>query len=456
MVIFLGITIIISTFAIIDWKRTVLVWLPLCMLFNSCVCIRYAPPALTIVLAVNLVLIGVFLLRKNKMHGQLCNSKFLYAKSFRVYLISYFFSIVFSVVPFVTVFTGTVKYFINTFAIIYLFHKALKTSDDLRLFLKSALIIFIPIVLLGGYEAVFHDNPWLDIVYLSVPDIDYIRGKMYYIPPFLNYSGDLSMRFGMVRCFSFFNIHIYFGCACVLYLFLFLYFNQKGYHYGKSLSTMTYTSISILCILGIILSNSKTPMVGLPFLLLSAIPIKRFISPKGFLIGITVMIVVIMAISYNQDLFNNFTAIFDTKLQEEGGGSNVEMRATQYRVGLSLFMQNPIFGNGIDSLVYISKQSSKYDEILGSESSWLKILPQQGLLGIFAYIYMYKEMFIHLRESSSTNTAFFYLLGLIIMETATGFMDFHVYAPSVVAIERYKQICRARHPVLLKQQIIDV
>lgn len=437
---YIGIILLISIFAYFDWKRTVLIWLPWSMLFNQCVCIRYAPPALTITLAVNFVIIGVYFIKKKQLRKHLSKYPFLFKKSFKAYLISYILSMLFSIVPLTMVFTGTIRYFVCTFAIVYLFHRAIENTNDLKLFIKASLVVFIPIIMLGLFEAIFHDNPWLDIVYLTVPDVDYVIGKMYYIPPFLSSTGDLDMRFGMVRCYSFFNIHIAFGCACVLYLFLFLYFNQRNYKSGRWLSTPVYLFISLLCVIGIVLCNSKTPMVGLPFLVMAAIPIKIFASPKGIATIMAVCFAVIIAMGYNENLFNNFLALFDKKIMEEGEGSTVDMRATQYTVGLSLFLQNPLFGNGIDSLGYIAKQTSKYADILGSESSWLKILPQQGLLGIVAYLILYREMFSHLKLSAGRKTAFFYCIGLILMETATGFMEFSIYAPAVIAVERYQQL----------------
>lgn len=440
MILYFVITILICVFAYIDWKRTVLIWIPFSMLFNQSVCIKYTSPAITISLAVNVALMAILYIQKEKLQIHLTKRAFLFEKVFYAYLISYGMSMLFSIVPLTTVLTGTIKYFINTFGIVYLFHLALNTKKDLSLFIKATFIAMLPIIMLGLFEAVFHDNPWLDRVYLSAPNVNYILGKMYYVPPFLSYTGDLSTRFGLVRCYSFFNIHIAFGCACLLQLFLFLYFNSKNYYDGKLLSKTTYLSVSLLCIVGIILSNSKTPMVGLPFLVLAAVPYSKFFSTKGIACLAFIIIAVFVVMNYNENIFNNFRALFDDKMMEEGGGSSISMRAKQYEVGLSLFYRNPLFGNGIDSLSYIKGQTSRYADILGAESSWLKILPQQGLLGAIVYLFLYSEMYKHLKISAGRNTALFFCLGLILMETATGIMDFSIFGPIIVAIERYYQL----------------
>lgn len=440
MILYLLITIFICAYAFFDWKKVVIIWLPVSMLFNPCVCLKYSPPALTVVLAINFVLLILYYFREKKKKYELCNKPFIFKRVFIVYLISYGLSMMFSVVPFTTVFAGTVQYFLNTFIIVYLFHKAIRKPDDIKLFTMTAIIVFIPIILLSIYETVFHDNPWLDYVYFSVPNSDYIIGKMFYKPPFLSSSGDLAIRYGMVRCYSFFNIHIDFGCACLIYLFFFLFSIQYGISSGKLLSANTLSAISILCIVGIVLSNSKTPMVGFFFLVFAAIPPGKLFNTKGLVIAIMAIILFIILLDYKKELFYNFLALFDTEIQEKGGGSTAHLRMTQYKIGWDLFMKNPLLGNGIGALDFFLNRSSRYVEILGSESSWLKILPQQGLLGVATYIYLYKEIFVLLKKYTRLSTAVFYCLGLILMETATGFMNFSVYAPILVIIERYYQL----------------
>ncbi len=438
MFLYTGIVILILLLALINWKRTVLLWLPLSLLFNPCVCLKYNPPALTVTLAVNLILTGLYFIREKKKRNIMWNGDFLFKKSCKMYLWSYGLSIIFSIVPVMTVFMNTVQYFMNTFMIVFLFNKALNSYDDIKLFIKIAIIVFIPIIGLGLFESVTHDNPWLDFVYLNCPDAEFVEGKMYYTPPFLTPSNDVQTRFGMVRSYSFFDIHIAFGCACVIYLFLFLYFNRFGRL--QSISSYYFIIIIFLCLVGVLLCNSKTPFVGLPFIIIAAIPIRYFFQGKGVLILFFFLIVVLIALSYNNSLFENFYALFDSQKMEEGGGSTAQMRVEQYKAGIDLFMQNPLFGNGIGSLSYILKSTSKYAEIRGSESSWLKVLPQQGIVGLFAYLALYKDMFLHLDKFSGRRTAFGFCTGLMAMETATGFMTFSVYAPIVITVVRYNQL----------------
>ena len=70
----------------------------------------------------------------------------------------------FSIVPFTEVFANTIKYFIQNFIIVYLFQRALYNKEDIKLFLKTGLIVVALIISLGLYETIFKDNPVLDYV----------------------------------------------------------------------------------------------------------------------------------------------------------------------------------------------------------------------------------------------------------------------------------------------------
>ena len=248
---------IISFFAFKNWKGTMVLWLPIQLLFNECVCLKYTSPALTLVLAVDIVLLFAYYRIRHKI--KLKQDKFFFKEVFIAYLISYLLSMLFSIVPIREVFTNTIKYFITNFLVLFLFQKALISTKEIHLFYKGTFIVTILMVGLGAYETIAGDNPVLDFVYLNAP-LDTIDGKMYYIPPFLNYTGELSQRFGMARAFSFFNIHIAFGCACVLYLYYYAYMFRQ-----KCIPNIKYFLLAgiILLLIGIFLSNSKTPIVGL-------------------------------------------------------------------------------------------------------------------------------------------------------------------------------------------------
>ena len=81
---------IILGFAWIDCKRTIIVWMPLQLLFNDMVALKYTSPILTLSIAINFILPLIFLYKyilKNK-RTELTNEPFFFNKVFVLYLIS--------------------------------------------------------------------------------------------------------------------------------------------------------------------------------------------------------------------------------------------------------------------------------------------------------------------------------------------------------------------------------
>ena len=101
-----------SLFALYDLRKAILIWMPAQLLFNSQVALRYASPALYLNLSVTIVL---FLLYYFKGLGKYKdNETFLFKPILILNLISYGFSLMFSIVPFSQVFMETVRTFMNT------------------------------------------------------------------------------------------------------------------------------------------------------------------------------------------------------------------------------------------------------------------------------------------------------------------------------------------------------
>lgn len=120
-------------------------------------------------------------------------------------------------------------------------------------------------------------------------------------------------------------------------------------------------------------------------------------------------------------------------LPTRGGGSNVAMRTRQFEVGLSLFERSPLVGNGIGSIAVFMKGGNNAD-LLGAESSWLKILPERGLVGVIVYLYLYFTMYRKLLPYMSKRPLICFLGGILAMETATGFLNMVIYGSIVIVL----------------------
>ena len=416
-----------------NWRKTVIAWIPFSMLFNNAVCLKYSSPAISLNLAVDfaLLLLYFFYYREHTI-GLFVEKKTVYffRTSFIAYIVSYTLSLFVSIVPFTEAITTTVKFFVESFVVVYLFQLALRTQKDVYFFFGCLSVSLLLIAIVGLIESFYRINPVLTYIYYNAPSTQALAGKMYFNPEHL-FLG-IGERFSLRRTYSFFHIHIAYGCACVMYFFLYMYVIFK-YKYFQNYK---YYLLLPIVFSGVLLCNSKTPYVGLLFFLLPLLSINTY-SKFRYIIYIVILLLIVL-IAFPEYL-NSFFALFDRKLEEEGGGSTIALREKQYKIGIQLFLKNPLLGNGVRSLTIMTERVSN-SGLLGSESSWLKILPERGLVGAWAYLYMYYCSFVKLRVATGKFIAFAFLGGIFAMEFATGFMAFSIWASIVIVIWRMYEL----------------
>ncbi len=414
-------------FAIHNLRKAILAWMPIQLFFiNPQIALRYNSPAIYLNLAIEMSLLIIYLsktgvqLRKERFN----DSKFLFGSILTVTAVSYFLSLLFSIVSFSSVMMETIRTFLSNFLFLYLFQKALSSKKDVKYVLLCCFSVIVPIFLLGLYESIFRDNPWLDYVYLH-SNIEYMR--MYYRPPFI--SGGPWIRYGFVRAYSFFYIHIQYGAICVFLLALLVpYYKLKGLGVNRS----WLIASSIMLVTCVLMSNSKTSMVGIiPIIFLVFLntpPSKRL----SYVMPLTIAL--IAAILLVPGYFDNLFSLVDESI-DDGGGSNVQMRKRQLEVALGMFAKSPIFGNGIGSISVLEKFGDNAD-ILGSESVWLKLLPERGILGVFVYIYSLYYMYDRFQLRIPKMILLSFLASLVLMETSTGFMPMSIYGSVLIMLYR--------------------
>lgn len=413
-----------TIYAFIDIKKAILIWLPFKLLFNNQIAIRYTSPGIALVIALDISLFFVFLVRERNTK-RLYVGKFPFNKINLAFCASYFVSLLFTVAPFQTAIVATVKYFISGFCMLYLAHKAFCSKKDILFFLRCSAIVSLLIISLALLENILRTNPWLDFVYYNSP-YDPDEARMFYSPE------GLEMRYGLVRSRSFFSFHIPFGFACVCFYWMFFYFYKYVHDFRGSSMFMV---VSVMLLAGVFMSNSKQAYIGLLFMIMSLYPLKSVFNLK---IVLPIIIIIILIILYIPNYLNNFFSLTDEQLAEEGGGSTIALRGAQYLVAWNMFSQNPIIGNGISSISVLKNQAGNY-MILGAESSWLQILPEQGLFGAFVYLYMYKELW-KMKKMINKRVLFFFLISIFVMETAGGLKDVSIWCLALLTIYRYNQL----------------
>ena len=422
-----AVLILVMVGCLIDFKKTVIIWLSAQLLFNAQIALRYSPPALSLVLGINLFLFCYYIIKRNSIAYKLNNEPFILFGAMCLVISSYILSSLFGDIQSFKGITTTIKYFGSGFCLLILAQKVLNTKEDLKLYLRSSAIIFGLIVALAISETIIQHNLWLDFVYYNSPINDDTLGRMFYNPM------GMQMRYGMVRAQSTFGIHLAFGYACCMYFWLFALLSRGKRNF---LPLWQLYLLSILLAGGVFMANSKTGYVGICFMLMSIYSLKHLFNVKIVFPVICMMIVILV---YFPDYLNNYFSLFDSNLADEGGGSTVEGRKNQFDVALRMFDRNPLFGNGLGSISLMMKHSN-YSDILGAESSWMQILPERGLYGAIAYIYMYWVTFVRFKKYIPAKIVLFFLLGLGVMETATGVLNMAVWGVVLLAMKRLYQI----------------
>ena len=248
--------IVILLCVVYDYKRTVIMWLPAQMLFNAQIAVRYASPAMSLVLAVDAFLLMYYFVNKQRLKKKLSSDAFFLKTPMYFMIASFVLASMFGEIQATKGFTAMIKYFFSGFGIVFLTLKVLKTNKDIALFMKASLFVCVMIVVLGLSESILKDNLWLDFVYFNSPNDETTYGRMFYIPPALG--GGLEMRYGMVRARSFFGIHIVFGFACLMYFWLFALSLREKWTYV----TRPFTILVIVLLLaGVFIANAKTGYV---------------------------------------------------------------------------------------------------------------------------------------------------------------------------------------------------
>lgn len=402
-----------------DFKRTVLVWVPMSLMFNSQVCVYYDSPAtsLTVAVDISLVLYYFVVVRRDCERYGLRSDNFFFSPAIIVMLVSYILALFFSTIPFHYSFNKTVKTFLDQFGMIILFFRCLDSRDDIELFLKVSSVIAIIAVLNGLVELTTHINPIGDFVYYTSPHD--AEGRGWYIPYAVR--GVLKMRFGMVRCFSFFGLHLVFGFACCLWLFMSLFCKENDVVLFKRIpflsSNAFQTIMIVMCMIGCILSTSKGPLLCMSILLLTRYRISDIFNVRTMF---PICVIIAVVLIFFPEYINIILSLFDENIAAEGGGSTIEMRKEQLELALKIFKKNPLTGSGINSADYFKSAADLYMDLRGSESVWLKLLPDQGVVGVVAYLIMYVVLFRYCRMYIPTRILFFYLAAIFIFDTTNG------------------------------------
>mgnify|MGYP007069917081 CR=1 FL=1 len=230
-----------TLFAINNVKKAVIMWIPLHVFTNPLIALKFSQPGISLSIGITTMLCLVFFVKtffSKTGNIEYNNGRYALKPVLFLMLFSYLISYIFSVVSVTAAFNRTIKYFMEGFIFLYVFHRCLNDKQDLRLFVKTTCIVVILVVVYGLYEFFSLDNPVLDFSYYSAPRSRYTYDRMHYFP------GMHLIRYGLPRCYSFFPQHLAFGVGCVFFMLINLRFSRVDVARNWYISLLDRTDVN--------------------------------------------------------------------------------------------------------------------------------------------------------------------------------------------------------------------
>ena len=418
MLIFLFISLLIIIAAYKNFRATFIFYMALKMVGLSMMCIRYTPPALSMETLLNFFFLFEFFRRGYLKHYIHNFNKFPLKRYFILSAISIALSSIFSIMPLSNNITSLIAKLVDEFLLVIIFWFYINKSRDIYLFIKCCMGILLVSYMFGIYEFTVGQNPFLNYLNQHV-DEDLLLGKFY----------DAGERLGLRRVSSFFvspNNFLY-GAFVTLLLF---YYNKYGTRTIKQ--TFMFAMLSMLLIL---MANSRTVLISS---ILIYLPI--LYSYKSHSIKI-VLILVVMGFLFTPFIIQysaNITSVLDASDKAAIEGSSVSGRMMQFAGSFELMMKSPIIGNGIGSISYfVSDKGGWRWIILGTESVWMKLMIEQGVLGIVTYLFLFIDLQKKLKITSDS-TMLFCVLGYLCAHTMSSLPGFSISFFLIIMFCMYK------------------
>lgn len=376
-------------FILFDFKKAVLCYAPFKILFYYDVRLTAALPFdMAIIL---LIAFCFFVKRKeySKLH-------FPFTRGYMVYAIIYSIGCIIPVFMINRIPSTVISILLYS----YIYFQCLRNIRDVKL--AAAVYMLFSLFLVG--------NGMLELFTHKCPVEDWIR-SMPFIDKEHAWDTDFDeLRFGLPRIKSFMPFSITYGVACAILLSLPFYLVFEKFR--KSLLMRLLVPMSLVFLLiGVITSASRSPILGivvlLSYLFLDKELFKRYKTK-------ILLLLLLIAVFMWPFIYDNIMSILNPKAADAIGGSSMDMRIVQYSIAFDYMMQSPLFGLG---------KETQITDILffGGESIWLPLMINNGILGVFGYIYLYYAI---VKNTKVSGSRYLHIVtaSWLVMNTATSLM----------------------------------
>jgi hypothetical protein len=205
-------------------------------------------------------------------------------------------------------------------------------------------------------------------------------------------------------------------------------------HKSKVISYLPTILASVLMVINILLTNSRSPLVFLAISLLGFMnlknkALKRYLIPFIITLSLSFFVFQDTIIVY----FENIYSLANVE-KSSVGGSDLFMRMLQLKTTLNFVANRMFFGLGIGSFNETNLIGSG---IAGGESVWIQYYLERGIFGVLCYmvfiVFLYKKF--RIKNHPTVNRIFFFMItAWVVFSTITGEMSTRVFFITVILI----------------------
>lgn len=247
------------------------------------------------------------------------------------------------------------------FLFLIILWNSLNTKDDVNKILHYFSVLSVIVFVVAITELLLQKNLWFE-----------------FFQPFFKkvifHSRIEDIRFGFGRYNSVFDFCVSMGDFFAVMAATFLFLNSNSQK--RNNHVFSYRTLLFICILGVLLSNSRACLVALLIGLLQFKGLKK-----------NLLLYLITGIVAGGFILSSLQSIFDTDVNY---GSSFEMREAQLQLVLLETAKHPVFGDltAVNELQFIDSDA------FGLESVIFTKLLNSGIVGFLTYVFTYVSMFL--------------------------------------------------------------
>lgn len=297
---------------------------------------------------------------------------------------------------------------LSPYLYLVMFFSAIETKGDISTFIK-VICVYVLILNVNAVCEMFGSN----IIGNQLLTI---------MTPGAYWAVDAGTRGSFFRLHSFVPHSIGFGVENMVFFSFFFMLYMYRQDLMKKKTSIYYMTI---CLLGVFLSGSRSPLLGGIIMLLPFLANKKMFNARNIsFVVIAALVIVVFAGGYISTMFDSLATDKDTDL---GGASSWDMRLGQLEYSIYFWMKNFWFGNGHTFDIF--QGGRMYSEIFGAESVWFPLMMKQGLVGMVAYFSVTINSCVSSLRVKNKSLCVCLMLGWLVIDSATNLPGITILLP---------------------------